>query len=386
MRKNFWLYLLSASIYFTQGFEGLPGWSVFFYFKENLHFTESQLMMCSACITLPWLIKPIIGHFIDNYLNKKIWILISLTGSLIFSLILGTVYFPLFFLIALMMGANFNTAIRDISIDGLACVEGKATESTGRLQVIQWGSITAASLLTGFCSGYIAEHWSYKTAYLLLIPLYLLIISVVIKHKSKPLCRQRTNFFNTIKNLLLDKKLLLVCLFLFLYKFSPALGTPLSYIMTDKFGWSKQFLGILDSIGAALGLFGAWLYWHYSKKINLMSWLKASVFVGAITTLSYLYFTPISCMVYTVIFSVIGMFTTLMALDWMAQNTKDGFEATSFALLCSVSNLAGTCNGFVGALLFPIVGLNILIVISSLASFLCLPIIPLLKAYENNRS
>jgi len=175
----------------------------------------------------------------------------------------------------------------------------------------------------------------------------------------------------------------LVCLFLFLYKFSPAFGTPLTFILKDKFMWSKQFIGTMDTVSAGVGLLGAWAYFHCSKKLNLRKWLIASVFIGAVTTLCYLYFTPQTAIAYNVIFSVVGMFISLLILDFMAQNTKKGLESTSFALLCSVSNLAATCNGFAGSFLFPIIGLQWLIVISALTSFICLPIIPYLKGEKN---
>jgi predicted MFS family arabinose efflux permease len=186
-------------------------------------------------------------------------------------------------------------------------------------------------------------------------------------------------FLKTFKRLFSDKRLLLVCLFLFLYKFSPAFGTPLVFIMKDKFHFSKQFLGILDSISAGFSIIGALFYWRYSKKINMKKWLFASVFIGALLTLFYLYFTPLTSIIYNCLFAPMGMFVSLLVLDFMAQNTKKGLESTSFALLCSVSNLAGTCNGFAGSFLFPIIGLQWLIIISALTSFICLPIIPYLK-------
>jgi predicted MFS family arabinose efflux permease len=219
---------------------------------------------------------------------------------------------------------------------------------------------------------------------MILIPVYLLIIAIVMKYKpSKSVAKRPQLLQQTLKELFTDKRLLLVCLFLFLYKFSPAFGTPLTFIMRDNFHFSKQFLGTLETISAGVGLLGAWAYFHYSKKLNLRKWLIASVFIGSVTTLCYLYFTPQTAVAYSIIFSVMGMFISLLILDFMAQNTKKGLESTSFALLCSVSNLAATCNGFAGSFLFPIIGLQWLIIISALTSFACLPIIPFLKGVNH---
>ncbi len=384
--KLFWIYALSSAIYFGQGIEGLPSLPFFFYMKETLGLNESRIMFLSAWITLAWLIKPLLGYLIDSSkYSKKLWIIGSLLGSLIFATILGLIqYLPLLWLIIFMAIASSNTAIRDVAVDGVMCCEGKKAKITGRIQSLQWGFLTVAIVMTGFLGGYLAEHWNYQVGYLTLIPIYLFIIAIVTQYKpSKIVRKSNTNFIQTLKELFTDKRLLLVCLFLFLYKFSPAFGTPLTFILKDKFMWSKQFIGTMDTISAGVGLLGAWTYFHYSKKLNLTKWLIASVFIGALITSCYLYFTPITAIVYNIIFSVIGMFISLLILDFMAQNTKKGLESTSFALLCSVSNLAATCNGFAGSFLFPIIGLQWLIIISAITSFACLPIIPYLKGAKN---
>jgi hypothetical protein len=74
------------------------------------------------------------------------------------------------------------------------------------------------------------------------------------------------------------------------------------------------------------------------------------------------------------------MYVHLITMTFLAESTIKGKEATSFALLCSVSNLAtGTASTLTGAWLFPVIGLKWLIVISAGASFLCLPLIKRLE-------
>jgi hypothetical protein len=73
------------------------------------------------------------------------------------------------------------------------------------------------------------------------------------------------------------------------------------------------------------------------------------------------------------------MFIFLMVMDFMARNTIKGLEATSFAFLCSVSNLSLVASTLSGAVLLPRLGLKWLIIISSATSFLCLPLIKKIK-------
>ena len=149
--------------------------------------------------------------------------------------------------------------------------------------------------------------------------------------------------------------------------------------MRDQFHWSKLWMGTLGTISSVVSIFGAMLYFKFGPKINMKKMLVISVFLGAITSLCYLYFTPVTAVLYDVVFSLLGMFINLMILDFMAKNTKPGMEATSFALLCSVSNLAATCDNLVGGFLFPYVGLTGLILISAATSFICLPLIGKIK-------
>jgi predicted MFS family arabinose efflux permease len=386
-KKLLWIYILSASVYFTQGIEGLPGLSLFFYLKEKLHMSPSTIMYLGTIAGIAWLIKPIWGYLCDNYLTKKLWILISLIGSLVVCSYLGVsplISIPI--LIFLMFVGGLTAAIRDVAVDGIMCVEGKETNSCDKIQSIQWTAITIAGILVSLAGGYIADHFTYKFAYLCLIPIYLIIVGIVLRYKTSiPINRTRVPVLETIcsyKELFTNKKFLLACLFIFLYNFAPGFGTPLMFIERDKFLWSGTFMGILGAIISVISIIGSILYFKFGKKINIEKCLFYSVFIGAITTLCYLYFTPISAIIYGIIFSTIGMFIFLNIMTFMAQSTIPGKEATSFALLCSVNNLAGTASSLTGAYLFPKIGLQPLIIVAALTSFLCLPIIKHLKIGE----
>jgi predicted MFS family arabinose efflux permease len=138
-------------------------------------------------------------------------------------------------------------------------------------------------------------------------------------------------------------------------------------------------MGALGAIASSISILGSILYYKFSKKIDLKKLLYFVVFLGACTTLSYLYFTPVSAIIYSVVYSTIGMFIFLNIMTFMARSTISGKEATSFALLCAINNLAGTCSTLAGAWLYPLIGLKYLIIISAITSFACLPLIKHLK-------
>ncbi|MDD5574208.1 MAG: MFS transporter [Candidatus Omnitrophica bacterium] len=258
------------------------------------------------------------------------------------------------------------------------CVEGKKYNATGKIQSVQWISIYAAALVTGVGGGYLAEKGDYTTGFLCLVPIYILAAAFAYFYQTQEPLRRETasKFIQDMKTICRSKRLLWAGLFVFLYQFSPSFGTPLFFIQKDIFRWSKLWIGTLSTLGTIFAVIGALFYFKFSPKIPVKKTLFFSVFLGAATTLSYLYYTPATAVVYHVAYSLLGMFIFLLLLDFMARNSISGLEAASFALLTSLSNLAVVASNFSGAVLLPRIGLEGLIVISSLTSFLCLFFIP----------
>ena len=371
-KKLFWIFALSSAVYFTQGIEDLPSQGLFYYLKETLNFSPEKIMLIGSLTTFAWLVKPLIGYAIDSFLSKRIWIFISLVLDIVFVLFLGLMQMPIFILVVLLIITSSNAAFRDVAVDGIMCVEGKKYQATGKIQSIQWISILIAGLFTGIGGAFIAEKWGYRVGFLCLIPVYFLVALPAYFYQEAPQEKKISTLFTDLKKLFSDKKILIIGLFIFLYKYSPSFGTPLFFIQRDSFKWGKMWIGTLGTISTVFGVIGALIYYKFSQKINIKKWLYFSVLVGGLTTLSYLYYTPLTAVVYDVVYGLVGMFIFIMVMDFMARHSVKGLEATSFALLCSINNLSGVASNLSGAFLLPIIGLKWLIVLSALTSFLCL--------------
>lgn len=374
-KKLFWVFALSSAVYFTQGIETLPSQGLFYYLKETLHFSPERIMFLGSLTTFAWLVKPFVGYAIDHAFTKRNWIFISLGLDIIFVLFVGLAHLPLALLVSLLALSSASAAFRDVAADGIMCVEGKKYQATGRIQSIQWIAVLVGGLFTGIGGAFIAEKWNYRIAFLCLIPVYLLVALPVYFYRGEPGQKNYGSLGADLKKIFNDKKMLVIILFIFLYKYAPSFGTPLTFIQRDTFKWGKLWIGALGTISMVCGIVGALFYYKFSQKINLNKWLFFSVFLGAITTLSYLYYTPLTAVVYDVAYSVLGMFIFIMVMDFMARHSVEGLEATSFALLCSVNNLSIVAGNLSGAYLLPHIGLKWLIVLSALTSFLCLPLI-----------
>jgi predicted MFS family arabinose efflux permease len=374
-KRLFWIYALSAAVYFNQGIEGLPSQGLFYYLKETLNFPAQKIMLLTSIIGFAWLVKPLIGYLIDNFLSKKLWISLALISNIAVVMVIGMVNLPLSLLVAVLLLNSTNAAFRDVGADGIMCVEGKNYNATGKIQSVQWIAISVSGLITGILGGYIAQKWDYRTGFLWLIPFYVIALAITCFYRRGPEVKgqdyQRYALAD-LRNLFLNRQLMPVAFFIFLYQFSPSFGTPLFFIQRDTFGWSKVWIGALGTLSTVFRIAGALFYYKFSQRINIKKWIYISVFIGALTALSYLYYTPLTAVIYDIIYNFIGMFIFIMLLDLMARRTVKGLEATSFAFLCSFNNLALTASSLSGAFLLPGLGLKWLIVISSLSSFLCL--------------
>ena len=378
-----YLYLLIGGVFGIQSLEGLPGSAISFYFKETLHLNASAMMYISAIISLVWFVKFIWGYLLDNIATPKFWMVLSILISLGTSLYFGlnqVIVLPL--LIGLLLFNSWAEALRSTGAGGLTCSEGKCYDNTGKLQSIREGSQTVIGILTGIIGGAIAQYYSYHFGFLCLIPFYLILLIIVLRYKPVEKIRTKISFVDTVKSykeVFTNKQFLWICLILFLYNFNPSFGTPLFFKMRDEFHFSKLFFGILDSLSAITALLGVVFYFKFSKTLDLKKWIRASIFIGASTSLAYLYFTRYTAVAYALVFSIVGSFISLIILDFMAQSSIKGKEAVSFAVLCSITNLSGTCSLLTGAWLFPRTGLTILIILSSATSFLCLPFLSRLE-------
>lgn len=371
---------MAICLFWLEGWENLYSQPLFYYWKETLHYSESTIMYLGSIISVAWLIKPIIAYFINCFSTKKMWLIIPGVLSIILSGILGWFTFPMWALICFLAFHSAQSAIKNIAFNGMMCEQGKIHGITGKIQSIEWGTLTIASILVGVIGGWMAQHFTYQICFLILIPFYLLVLLFTFKYKEeKVISNQKDSFLVILRNLFSDKQLLLLCLFIFLFNLAPSIGTPLMFIQRDTFHFSKIFIGWLGTIGAGCAVIGSALYYHFSKKINFHKWIFWAVMVGAVNSLCYLYYIPLTCVVYDVTNSVIGMFVTLLLLDFCAQRTKAGMETVSFALLCATMNLTGALNNVVGAFLLPLIGLQWLIIITSFTSFMCLPLLRKIK-------
>lgn len=385
------LYILAALGHFSQGIASLAGQPLYYYLREHLGISVSTIMLIGSLTNLPWMLKPLYGFASDLWpifgYRRKSYIFLSAVISSFMALVIGfspliSLNLLIFFLLLYAIGQAGD----NVGTNGLVIEQGVKDGSVGRLQSVQWASIGIATVLTGVAGGYISEHADYHLAYLIiaLFPATIAGLAWYLKeekvsiHTNKVSVSEHTNikqFFLKLNN----KQLILSAAFLWLFWFSPSIGTPLMDKMRGELHMSKIWIGWLETIGSIFGIVGALLYFKWGKGINVKKWLYYSVLLNAVSAFAYLWLTPHSILIYSIVFSVSGQFTHLLMLGMMAYMCPEGTEATTFALLTALVNFASFCSTLAGAKLFSLFGYNGLVIASGITTFLCLPFIPFLE-------
>lgn len=386
-----YLYFLAALVHFSQGIAGLPAQPLYYYLREHLGMGVSTIMLIGSLTNIPWMIKPVYGFLSDSFpifsLRRKPYIFISGAICFIMALVIGlSPMVSLSTLITFLTLYAVGQAGDNVAVNGLVVEAGVKDGTIGKYQSVQWASLCVASILTGFLGGYISEKFDYHLAYLVvaLFPASIALLSLYLKEEKvhKDTSTVAVSKHTSIKEFLVklnNKQLILSTLFLFLFWFSPSIGTPLLDKMRGSLHFSKIWIGWLGTIGSIFEILGAVLYFKYGKGINIKKWLYYSVVLNALSTFAYLWLTPNSIFIYNIVFSVSGQFTHLLMLGMMAYICPEGTEATTFALLTSIVNFSSFCSTLAGAKLFALFGYNGLVIASGLTTFLCLPFIPWLE-------
>ena len=396
------LALLFGIVYFAQGMIYLPDQVVAIVFKER-GLTAGQLATFTWIITIPWFIKPVYGllsDFVPIFGTRRRSYFLIMSGvaalaAVAVSLMPGASYAQLATMITLLwLGVGFT----DVLTDALMVENGQRVGLTGAFQSVQWGALSAASILVGVGGGYLAERRAFAAAFTLVacfpIVSFLMALLVVREPPARPTLEGFGETRSAVRQALGRRDLWAVAGFTFFWAFSPSFGAAFFYYETDVLGFSQTFIGVLSSLGAAASIAGAWAYARLSQRYSLRRLIVWSIGAGVLGTLAYLvYRGPVSGVIITVVFGAVGMTTQLAFLDLAAKACPRRAEATFFALLMSVYNLGMRSAEWTGANLYDWLGYAPLVLISTAftaAAWLLVPLVPIdaiqAAAQESSRS
>lgn len=395
-------------VYFVQGILGLARLAVSFFLKDDLALSPAAVAALTGIASLPWTIKPIFGFLSDGlplfgYRRRPYLILSGLLGTTAW-LILATLAHTAWLATAMILLSSLSVAMSDVIVDSLV-VERARKESqndTGTLQSLCWGASAIGGLLTAYLGGLLLEYTSTRAVFVVTatFPLIVSVVAWLITEEPVPESSNSPTVWNQIQQLktaFSQRAIWMPALFLFLWQSTPSADSAFFFFTTNDLGFEPEFLGRVRLVTSLAALIGIAIFQRFLKAVpfrTIFAWSTVLASLGGMTTLLLVTHTNRTLGIGdqwfslgdSAILTVMGQIAFMPVLVLSARLCPAGVEATLFALLMSIVNLAGLVSHELGALLTHWLhvtetdfdNLWLLVTITSLTTLLPLPLLFLL--------
>jgi folate/biopterin transporter len=338
---------------------------------------------------------PLFGYHRRSYL-----VLAGLLGSLAW-VGLATIVSNAWQAVTAMTLASLAIAVSDVIVDSLV-VERARQESqgdAGSLQALCWGATAVGGVLTAYFSGFLLAHFGTRVIFGItaLFPLIVAGVAVLINEGRTT----TSNKFGVMKHqvgnvwqALSQKAIFLPVAFLFLWQATPSSEAAFFFFTTNELGFDAEFLGRVRLVSSLAALLGIWIFQRFLKAIPVRTIFFWSTIISAALGMTTLILVTHAnrqlgiddrwfSLGDSLILTVMGQIAYMPVLVLAARLCPPGIEATLFALLMSISNLANILSNETGALAMHLLGIKeaefgslwILVVIANLSTLLPLPLL-----------
>lgn len=390
-------------VYFVQGILGLARLAVSFFLKDDLGLSPAQVSALMGIAALPWMIKPVFGFISDGlplfgYRRRPYLILSGLLGTGAW-IAMATVVHSAWAATTAIALSSLSIAFSDVIVDSLVVerARGESDSDAGSLQSLCWGASAVGGLLTAYFSGLLLQHFSTRTVFgitatfplLVSLGAWLIIESRVDRANDWSEVRHQ---IQQLRGAVMQKTIWLPTAFLFLWQATPSADSAFFFFTTNELGFQPEFLGRVRLVTSIASLLGVWMFQRFFRTVPFR------VFFGWTTVISTLLgMTALLLVTHanraigiddywfslgdSLILTIMGQIAYMPILVLAARLCPPGVEATLFALLMSVTNLAGLLSYELGALLTHWLGVTdtnfdqlwLLVLITNLTTLLPLP-------------
>ncbi|MDH6060962.1 folate/biopterin family MFS transporter [Chrysosporum bergii ANA360D] len=407
-----------VTVYFVKGILGLARLSISFFLKDELLLSPAEVSTLFGIATLPWIIKPVFGFISDGlpifgYRRRPYLIISGILGAISWISLATIVHSGWSATLAIALGC-LSVAASDVIVDSLvverARVESQAT--VGSLQSLCWGASAFGGLLTAYLSGMLLEYFTTHTVFLITSLFPLIVSAIAWLIAETPIDKNATDTqsnnslsikqqLQQLRQAISQKAIWLPTVFVFIWLATPTAESAFFFFSTNELHFQPEFLGWVRLVVNAASLLGVLIFQRYLKSVSFRK-----IFAWSTVLSSALGMTMLLLVTHTnrvlgiddhwfslgdsLILTVMGQIAYMPVLVLAARLCPPGIEATLFALLMSVSNLAGILSYQFGGILMRWLGITennfdlmwLLVIITNLSTLLPLPFINWLPAND----
>lgn len=317
-------YLPLLMVYFAYGALGLVAVAQSFLEKRTLTMSPADLAALGVWLALPWAIKMVFGELVDSVSilgsRRRIYVFVG-AGLVSLGLVLfaaaaggwwkGISVNALYVAAALL--SVIGVVLQDVVADAMSTEVVPRTEpdgtprrqedidyDLGMVQALGRLALYAGILATARLAGWLAQHFSYETVFLMGLAVPLISVTGALLVDLEPGEKRPTNWhilggglaFGAVVILLglanlrfgqeltfvislgvivwmlkqvtadlapeTRQRIVYAALVIFAFRASPGVGPGYTWFTIDRLGFDEAFFGLLNEIGALLGLLAAW--------------------------------------------------------------------------------------------------------------------------------
>lgn len=395
-------------VYFVQGILGLARLAVSFFLKDDLGLTPAEVAALTGIAAAPWTIKPLFGFLSDGfpilgYRRRPYLVLSGLLGAIAWVAMATVVYTGWAAVLAITL-SSLSVAVSDVIVDSLV-VERARRESlsdAGVLQSLAWGSSAIGGLLTAYLGGLLLEQVSTRVVFGITATFPLIVSVVAWLIVETPVTHTSTwtvigGQLKQLKAAFFQRAIWMPALFIFLWQATPTADSAFFFFTTNDLGFQPEFLGRVRLVTSLAALIGIWIFQRFLKGVpfrRIFAWSTLLSTLFGLTTLLLVTHANRAIGIDdhwfslgdSLILTVMGEISFMPVLVLSARLCPPGVEATLFALLMSILNLAGLLSHELGAVLthwFGVTETNfdnlwLLMTVTNLSTLLPLPLLFLL--------
>jgi MFS family permease len=387
-------YLPVLATYFCYGASAITAIALVFFEKDTLSLTPAEAASVAFWVGLPWSMKMVAGVASDRYpilrSRRASYLSMGALGSLAGYVALATTVDtkPMYLLASVLVAAGFM--VQDAVADAMSVEVARSDEELGQIQALGRMALLAGTISVGYLGGWLAETIGARLTFAVASVLPLLVIatlpfargstrfappshegplaggnarivllgglayaafSAILQTTGVPFTEEIVLVVSSALIGVLLRPVVIAAVVIFLFRATPAVGQGYSFWAIDRLGFDQRFLGLLAQVSSVVSLLGLivfrrtivrqpvsfTLFWVvvastvlYLPTIGLFYGLHEWIGVSA-RTLAF---------VDTTISAPLAQLTMVPMLVLIARAAPAGAEATMFAIMASLMNLA----------------------------------------------
>jgi folate/biopterin transporter len=390
-------------VYFVQGILGLARLSVSFFLKDELSLAPAEVAALLGIVAIPWMIKPALGFVSDGlpilgYRRRPYLILAGGLGAVSW-LCMATVVHSAWAATLAITLSSLSVALSDVIVDSIVVERARheSLSSVGSLQSLSWGASALGGLITAYFSGALIEQFSVQTVFALTACFPLLVSAIAGLIAESPIEQQPDwqivgQQLQQLRQAITQKAIWMPTAFIFVWQITPTAESAFFFFGTNELGFGPEFLGRIQLVSSVASLVGIALFQRFLKVVPFRVIFAWSIIISSVLGMSALILVTHTNRAWGIddrwftlgdsaILTAMGQIAFMPILVLAARLCPPGIEATLFALLMSILNLAGVLSNELSALLTHGLGINetnfdqlwLLVVITNLSTLLPLP-------------